>query len=79
MGCPFRRSLVGGHPRLHDQGLCRAHDSGNRKLISRSPAPVIRGPADYASDSAELGKGSGRGRIAAFLMTASGRGATFCI
>ena len=37
MGCPFRRSLVGGHPRLHDQGLCRAHDSGNRKLISRHP------------------------------------------
>ena len=44
--------------------------------ITRAAYP---GPADYASDSAELGKGSGRGRIAAFLMTASGRGATFCI
>jgi hypothetical protein len=54
-----------------------------RSMNARMDLSITRagypGPADYASDSAELGKGSGRGRIAAFLMTASGRGATFCI
>lgn len=37
-GLPIPKVVGGGHPQLHDQGLCRAHDSGNRKLISRSPA-----------------------------------------
>jgi hypothetical protein len=67
MGCPFRTSSVGSHQRLHDQGLCRAHDSGNTSRFLDHPRGYPGGPADCASDSAELGNGSGLGRIAGFF------------
>jgi hypothetical protein len=66
---------------FHDQDLRREDDRSGRKVNSSITRADWTGPADAASDCAELARQPRRTAAAVLpsLMTASGRGATFCI